>query len=103
MSQPEIDPVDHYRTTRRHAGESMKNGANAPGIIAVAAGVIALVVGLAAFATHHTSVGVAAVLVALAVGAAGLVWLRHTHQQVRAAELQWHHAHSDDAAPPPAS
>lgn len=103
MSQPEIDPVDHFRTTRQHAGETMKNGANAPGIIAVAMGVIALVVALAAFATRHASVGGVAVVIALVIGIGGLAWLRYTHRQVRAAELQWHQAHSDEAAPPPAS
>jgi hypothetical protein len=44
--EPELDyPVDHERTTRQHAGESLKNGANAPGLagLAVAVGAAWLV------------------------------------------------------------
>lgn len=35
-------PVDHARTTRQHAGETLKNTANIPGLIAVVVGVVAL-------------------------------------------------------------
>jgi Flp pilus assembly protein TadB len=103
VTHPEIDPVDHHRTTRQHAGEAMKNGANAVGIISVAFGVIALTVGLAAFATGHVVTGTVSVVVAIVVGAAGLAWLRHTHRQVRDAELRWHNTRSDAPAPPPSS
>ncbi|BDB41813.1 hypothetical protein Mkiyose1665_26750 [Mycobacterium kiyosense] len=103
LDESETDPVDHYRTTRKHAGEAIKNGANGPGIAGVAIGVIALVIGLAAFATGHVAPGAASVALALVAGAAGLIWLRHTHRKVRAAELRWHQAHSDRPAPPPAS
>jgi hypothetical protein len=36
LDYPRHDPVDHARTTRQPAGESMKNGANAPGLAGVA-------------------------------------------------------------------
>ena len=103
MTNPEIDPVDHDRTTRQHAGETMKNGRNAVGIAGVAFGVIALVIGLAALAAGHTTAGLVGIVVAVVVGAAGLIWLRRAHQKVREAELQWHNARSDEPAPPPTS
>lgn len=103
LTHPKTDPVDHDRTTRRHAGEAMKNGANAVGIAGVAFAVIALIIGLAAFATSHVAAGSVAVVIAVAAGVAGAVWLRRTHQRVRAAELRWHQAHSDEPAPPPSS
>ena len=46
-------PVDHARTTRQHAGESLTNGANAPGLAGSALAVIALTVGLFAVAAGH--------------------------------------------------
>ncbi|OBK30572.1 hypothetical protein A5634_15925 [Mycobacterium asiaticum] len=103
MDDSKTDPVDHDRTTRKHAGEAMKNGSNAFGILGVAAGVIALVFGLASFATGHVAAGAVGVVIGVLAGAAGLVWLRHTHQQVRAAELRWHETYSDRPAPPPSS
>ena len=57
MDNPRRDPVDHERSTRQHAGESMKNGANAPGLAGVAVAVVALIVGLFALATGHVVVG----------------------------------------------
>ena len=41
------DPVDHSRTARQHAGETMKAGVNAPGLIATGVGVVALLLLLA--------------------------------------------------------
>ena len=93
------DPVDHHRTARRHAGETFTYGANAPGLAASAVAVVALIVGLFALATRH----VAAVILAAVLGAASAVWLLRTHRSVRAAELAWHAAHSDEPAPPPSS
>jgi hypothetical protein len=65
-------PVDHARTTRQHAGESLKDSTNAPGLAAVAVGVVALVVGLFALATGHVVVGLVAVILAALAGAVGI-------------------------------
>ena len=46
MPDTSRDPVDHVRTTRQHAGETVKNGQNGPGLIAVGIGVLALVISL---------------------------------------------------------
>ena len=103
MDYPGSDPIDHARTTRQHAGESLKNGANAPGLAGVAVGVVALIVGLFALATGHAGVGSVAVILAAAAAAAGATWLVHNHRRVRNAELHWEAMHSDDPAPPPSS
>lgn len=97
------DPVDHQRTFRQHAGETVTNGANAPGLAGSAGAVLALIVGLFALATRHFSVGVTAVVLAAVLGAASAVWLARTHRKVREAELAWHAANSDEPAPPPSS
>jgi hypothetical protein len=97
------DPVDHERTTRQHAGESLKDGTNAPGVAAVAVGVVALVVGLFELASGHIAVGLVAVILAALAGAAGIAWLAYAHRRVRDAELQWAAEYSDDPVPPPSS
>jgi hypothetical protein len=95
--------VDHARTTRQHAGESLKNGANVPGLAGSAAAVVALTVGLFAAATGHPAVGAIALIVAVALGALSAAWLVRAHRKVRDAELRWHAAYSDQPAPPPTS
>lgn len=97
------DPVDHARTTRQHAGESFNYGANAPGLAGVALGVIALIVGLFALASRHVAVGLAAVVVAIVLSAAGGAWLSRTHRKVRDAEVRWEAMNSDNPTPPPSS
>jgi tetrahydromethanopterin S-methyltransferase subunit C len=97
------DPVDHARTTRQHAGESMKNGVNAPGLIAVGVGVVALFVGLFAFATGHEVAGVVAVVLAVLLGGVGMGWLALAHRKVRETERRWHAEHPEKADHPPTS
>jgi protein-S-isoprenylcysteine O-methyltransferase Ste14 len=96
-------PVDHVRTTRQHAGESIKNGANAPGLAGAAAAVVAVTVGLFAVAAGHPVGGAIALIVAAALGALSAAWLLRTHRKVRDAEVRWHASHSDQPAPPPSS
>jgi protein-S-isoprenylcysteine O-methyltransferase Ste14 len=97
------DPVDHARTTRQHAGESMKNGANAPGLALLAAGVIATVVCLTSLATGYNSVAVTAALIAVLGYVAGAVWLVIAHRRVRAVEQQWLAEHPSVSQQPPTS
>jgi len=103
LSHPGRDPVDHERTTHRHAGESLTDGTNAPGLLGVAAGVAALIVGLLALATGHTGVGAASVLVSALAATAGVAWLTLAHRRVRDAELAWAARNADDRVPPPSS
>lgn len=103
MNSHNRDPVDHQRTFRQHAGETVANGANAPGLAGSAVAVLALIVGLFALATRHLSAGLTAVVLAALLGAASAVWLARTHRKVRDAEVAWHAANSDRPAPPPTS
>jgi Flp pilus assembly protein TadB len=96
-------PVDYARTTRQHAGESLRDEANVPGLAGSAVAVIALTVGLSAVATGHLAAGASALIVAVLLGGLSAAWLLHAHRKVRDAELRWHAAHSDQPAPPPSS
>jgi FtsH-binding integral membrane protein len=97
------DPVDHVRTTRSHAGESMIDVLRWPGYLLVVAGVIAVVGSLAAFGTGHQAQGMATGIVAVATMTFGLVWLAIEHRRVRRIEERWHDAHPDVRRQRPAS
>jgi hypothetical protein len=86
MGDTARDPVDHYRTTQPLAGETMKNTAKAPGLILVAAGVVAFVIALASFALARIGVGVGGLVVALLAAGAGTGWLTMEGRRVRQAE-----------------
>ena len=103
MSPRQSDPVDHARTTRQHAGETLSYGANAPGLAGAAVALVALIIGLFALATWHATTGWAAVVVAVVVGVLSTAWLLRTHRKVRKAERAWHAENSDEPAPPPSS
>ena len=97
------DPVDHVRPTRQHAGESMKNGANAPGLIAVGVALVALSGGLFALGTGRATVGIIGVVIAVIVGASGLGWLAYAHRRVREVERRWQEEHPEEPVGPPTS
>jgi tetrahydromethanopterin S-methyltransferase subunit C len=103
MGDTSKDPIDHSRTTRQHAGETMKNGANAPGVISVGLGVAAMVLGLAAFANGHTRSGWVGIALAVVVWTVGGVWLYVEHVRVRKRELRYAENNPDVEAPPPSS
>ncbi|CDO85712.1 hypothetical protein AWC29_11115 [Mycobacterium triplex] len=96
-------PVDHARTTRQHAGETLKNTANIPGLIAVVVGVVALGVGVYELAAGDVRIGLVAAILAAGSGVAGLGWLNFAHRRVRQAELQLVAMGSKAPAPPPSS
>lgn len=89
MGDTSSDPIDHARTTRHHAGETMKNGANAPGLVLGAVGVVALVVSLFYFARGTTDVGVIAAVVAAALVIGGGGWVLIAHRRVLQQERRW--------------
>ena len=103
MGVNHVDPVDHSRTTRQHAGETMKNGANAPGLVMMALGIVTMVLSLAAFATGRTTPGFIGVGVAVVIAAAGGSWLFLAHRRVRKNELRMAAAQPHVDAPPPTS
>jgi tetrahydromethanopterin S-methyltransferase subunit C len=103
MGDTSRDPIDHSRTTRQHAGETMKNGSNAPGLISAGLGVAAFVLGLAAFANGHPTSGWVGVAVAVVLGAIGGTWLYVAHRRVREYEIRLAQNRPDAEAPPPTS
>lgn len=67
--------VDQFRTNRPHAGEAMKDPAQMPGLLLVAFAVIGVAIGIAGLAIHHPVFGAAALVVAVSVAGAGLIWV----------------------------
>ena len=91
------DPVDHARTTRPHAGESMKDNLAMPALVLIGVGLVLFVSCLVAFATGNAGVGVVlAALAAVGVGA-GAVWLAVEHVRVRRVEDRWYEDHPSAA------
>lgn len=103
MADSISDPIDHARTTRQHAGETMKNGTNSPGLVLVAIGVVALVVGLYGLAVGSTVGALSGIGLAVMLGSAGLTWVLLAHREVRKDERRWHAAHPEQSLQPPAS
>ncbi len=97
------DPVDHARTTRPHAGESLKDGQNAPGLLALAVAVIVLVVSLYFFATGQPAIGGTTLIIAVTLGFVGGWWLSMTHRRARDREMEYLDAHPDVPRTPPTS
>lgn len=97
------DPVDHARTTRPHAGESLKDGSNAPGLLAVAVAVVVLVISLYFFASGQPGTGGVALGIAAIVAAVGGTWLALRHRRVRRRELDYLQTHPGAPQTPPTS
>jgi membrane associated rhomboid family serine protease len=97
------DPVDHARTTRTHAGESLKDGKNAPGLLAVAVAVVVLVVSLYYFADGQPAVGGTTLIIAAVLGFVGGWWLSMTHRRVRRREREYLEDHPGAPRTPPTS
>ena len=97
------DPVDHSRTTRRHAGESMKDNKIMPGLIVIGLALVSFVACLAAFATEHSDVGLMTAMLAVAGFIIGGGWLLVEHQRVRRIEERWHSEHPDARRQRPSS
>ena len=94
MKSPK-DPVDHARTTRPHAGESMTDTKNMPALIVIGLALVSFVGGLAAFATRHHDVGLTLAAIAAAGFVIGLAWLVVEHRRVRRIEERWYADHPD--------
>ena len=94
MKSPK-DPVDHARTTRPHAGETMKDTKNLPALVLLGVALVAFVGGLAAFGSGHPDVGVILVLIAAGVLVISLGWLLIEHLRVRKIEERWYADHPD--------
>ncbi|WAC90555.1 protein UsfY [Mycobacterium sp. Aquia_213] len=97
------DPVDHLRTTRPLAGESLIDVLHWPGYLMVVAGLVAVCGSLAAFGTGHQDEGMTAGVTAIVVTLAGLVWLAVEHRRVRRIFNRWYLDHPDVARQSPDS
>ncbi|KRQ25372.1 MULTISPECIES: protein UsfY [Mycobacteroides] len=95
MREADEDPVDHERTFRPHAGESLKDRASWPGLALIALGVISVVLGLTAAGYRlYTWTSIAGAL-ALALFFLGWLWLHIERKRVRQMESVWQKEHSD--------
>lgn len=94
MKSPK-DPVDHSRTTRPHAGETMKDTKEMPGLIVIGVALVSFVGALAAHATSHHSTGIMLGSISAALLAVGLVWLAVEHRRVRGIEERWYAEHPE--------
>ncbi|KWX57582.1 protein UsfY [Mycobacterium sp. NAZ190054] len=97
------DPVDHVRTTRPHAGESMKDNKIMPALVVIGLALVSFVAALAAFATSHPDVGVTLGAVALTGFVLGGGWLMIEHHRVRRLEELWYAEHPGAIRQPPNS
>ncbi|AMO60398.1 UsfY protein [Mycolicibacterium phlei] len=94
MKSPK-DPVDHARTTRPHAGESMKDTRNMPGLILAGVALVLFVSAIAAHAVsnHGVGIGLGSTSAVVFVVAGG--WLLAEHMRVRKLEERWYAEHPD--------
>ncbi len=95
MGNTAEDPVDHYRTTRPHAGVTMKNTAAIPGLIFAAFGVVAFVGCLAALANQRYAWAAVCIAIAVVAAAAAATWLYAQRRRVRNVEKDWHDKHPE--------
>jgi uncharacterized membrane protein YidH (DUF202 family) len=97
------DPVDHARTTRPHAGESFKDGTNAPGLVALGLAVATLVVSLYFFASGESDTAGVILAISAVLAVVGAVWLFLRHRRVRRRELDYQQTHPGAPRTPPTS
>ncbi len=97
------DPVDHTRTTRTHAGESMKDNVIMPAVIVIGVALVLFVGALAAFATRHHDVGLTLASLSAAGFIVGGLWMAVEHHRVRRLEERWYAAHPEVRRQRPAS
>ncbi|OKH62868.1 hypothetical protein EB73_26760 [Mycobacterium sp. SWH-M3] len=93
MGDTAKDPVDHARTTRPHAGETMKDTANMPALGLLFLALVSFVACLAAFGTgqHAIGIGLACLAAVLFIGSG--LWLAIEHRRVKNVEQDWNAKH----------
>lgn len=89
------DPVDHLRTTRPLAGESLIDVLHWPGYLLMVASVIAACGSLAAFASGHHHEGMTAGVIGIIAAVLGLVWLAVEHRRIRRVADRWYAEHPE--------
>ncbi|MCB0929288.1 MAG: LapA family protein [Mycobacterium sp.] len=97
------DPVDHARTTRSHAGETMTDIGNMPALAVLSVSLVLFVTSLVAFATYRAGIGMILGGSAAVGFVIGLAWLALEHRRVRRIEDRWYAEHPDEVRQPPNS
>jgi putative Ca2+/H+ antiporter (TMEM165/GDT1 family) len=94
MKSPD-DPVDHARTTRPHAGETMKDTKNMPALILLGVALVTFVAALAAHATSNHTVGVVLGCISAVVFIVTGAWFLIAHRRVQGIEERWYAEHPE--------
>lgn len=94
MRGTEKDPVDHARTTRPHAGETMKDAGNLPALALMLVALVSFVGCLAAFGTSRGGIGVWLAVVAVVLFVVSGLWFGLEHRRIRRKERQWNVDHA---------
>jgi hypothetical protein len=94
MKSPK-DPVDHSRTTRPHAGESMTDTKNMPALIVIGVALASFIGALTAHASGHHSTGLVFGSISAVLLVVGLAWLAIEHRRVRGVEERWYSEHPE--------
>ncbi|MGH3634536.1 protein UsfY [Mycobacterium sp.] len=96
MADTHRDPVDHFRTTLPHAGETFIDAYCWPGLVSIALGVMSLAGCLAAVAYQHTEWVPTTGIVGLLATAGGIAWLVVEHNRVLRLESHWGAMHRNE-------
>ena len=83
------DPVDHYRTTQPHAGESFIDTLWLPGLVLLALGIATIAGFVAAAAYSHAPLQLTLGLIAGGLVTAGTLLIILEHQRVNGVERRW--------------
>ncbi|MEE6178409.1 protein UsfY [Mycobacterium sp. 050134] len=89
------DPIDHLRTTRPLAGESLIDVVHWPGYLLVVTGVTGTSASLAGFGSGHGHEGMTAGLIAIVVTVLGLLWVTVEHRRIRKIADRWYAEHPE--------
>lgn len=95
MGDTHHDPIDHFRTTNRHAGQSLIDVYCWPGLLSIALGIISLIFCIAAAAYHHREWIMTTGIVGTLAIAGGVAWLVLEHHRVVRIESRWLAEHPD--------
>ncbi|MBU8810024.1 protein UsfY [Mycolicibacterium goodii] len=95
MGDTAKDPVDHARTTRPHAGETLKDTTNIPALVLLFLGGVSFVSCLFAFSTSHETVGILLAVAAAVLFVISGAWLVLEHRRVTRKEREWNAAHPE--------
>jgi putative Ca2+/H+ antiporter (TMEM165/GDT1 family) len=102
MKTPE-DPVDHARTTRPHAGQTMKDTKNLPALVLLGCALVAFVAALAAHATSNHLVGIGLGCLSAVLFISAGAWLVIESRRVKRIEERWLDDHPEAARQRPSS